>query len=32
MIGGMQQEFDALAISLSPPGTTLRPTYSRTQW
>ena len=32
MIGGMQREFDALAVSLSPPGTTLRPTYSRTQW
>ena len=32
MIGGMQREFDALALSLSPPATTLRPTYSRTQW
>ena len=32
MIGGMQQEFDALAVSLSPPDATLRPTYSRTQW
>jgi PadR family transcriptional regulator PadR len=32
MIGGMQQEFDALAVSVSPPGATLRPTYSRTHW
>jgi PadR family transcriptional regulator, regulatory protein PadR len=32
MVGGMQQEFDALALSVAPPGATMRPTYSRTQW
>jgi DNA-binding PadR family transcriptional regulator len=32
MIGGMQQEFDALAQSLAPPGTMLKPTFSRTRW
>ena len=28
MIGGMQQEFDALALSVSPPSTTLSPDVS----
>jgi DNA-binding PadR family transcriptional regulator len=32
MVAGMQQEFDVLALSVAPPGATLRPTYSRSQW
>ena len=29
MIGGMQPEFDALALSLTPPDAMMRPNYSR---
>ena len=32
MVGGLQQEFDALAQSLSPKGTTLKPSFSRSRW
>jgi DNA-binding PadR family transcriptional regulator len=32
MIGGMQQEFDALAFSVAPPDAPMRPSYARSQW
>ncbi len=32
MIGGMQQEFEALAQSVAPGGAAVRPGYSRTRW
>jgi DNA-binding PadR family transcriptional regulator len=32
MIGGMQQEFEALAQSVAPSGTAVPPGYSRTRW
>ena len=32
MVGGLQPEFDAIALRLAPPAAPLRTTYSRGQW
>src|SRR4051794_23994048 len=32
MIAGMQQEFDALALSVAPPVVPMRPSYARSPW